>query len=78
MKVDLRKYVPPFIESKECEFQHIMTTSLGGHAGDGKDDGTITGAKEIVFWDDSDELEMDKKRRQSKVWKFKPWEDYLW
>ena len=78
MKVDLRKYVPPFIESKECEFQHIMTTSLGGPAGDGKDDGTITGAKEIVFWDDSDELEMDKKRRQSKVWKFKPWEDYLW
>lgn len=78
MKVDLRKYVPPFIESKKCEFQHIMTTSLGGHAGDGDDDGEITGAKEIVFWDDSDELEMDKKRRQSKVWKFKPWEDYLW
>ena len=76
MKVNLRKYVPPFIESKECEFQHIMTTSLSGHAGDGNDDGTITGAKEIAFWDDSDKLEMDKK--EDKVWKFKPWEDYLW
>ncbi len=84
MKVDLRKYVPPFIESKECEFQPFMITSLPGHVGDAGDDGDIgddpgNGGKSNSFWDDdSYSSNVKKKRKEPKFWEFTPWMDYLW
>lgn len=77
-KANKVKYDSPFTEIRECEFQPFMTTSLGGHAGDGDDDGTITG-KSNQYWDDySDSSNAKKKGKEPKFWEFTPWMDYLW
>ena len=54
-------YTAPFIEIYECESRSplaVSNTDLGGNAGDGDDNGEITGAKMFEFsspWDGLEE-----------------------